>query len=288
MNRNLHVSLSQHWRALFGGPVRRVGLDAGLKCPNRAEGGCSYCDPASFAPMSGDPRSVEAQLAAGMEWLGKRGFTRFAAYFQAGTNTNAPLGRLKELWDAAARPPEVVALCVGTRPDCVPDPVLDLLSTYNKRFGEIWLELGLQSAHDATLAALGRGHTVEEFTDACARASMRGLKVCAHVILGLPGESPEHEAQTARYLSEVSIQGIKLHQLAIVRSTPLEAAFHRGEVSPLTEAEYVARAIAFLDLLSTPTVLHRLVGDSLGESEIAPRFNKGRVQALIDTQLASP
>lgn len=288
MSRTLHTSLSRHWKALFGGPVRRVGLDAGLNCPNRATGGCSYCDPASFAPMSNDPRSVEVQLSAGIEALKKKGVTRAAAYFQAGTNTNAPLDRLKELWDSAASPPEVVALCVGTRPDCVGDPVLDLLSTYNKRFGEIWLELGLQTAHDPTLTALGRGHTVADFTDACARAKERGIKVCAHVILGLPGETPCHEGETARYLSKVGVQGIKLHQLAIVRATPLENAYHRGEIGVLTEAQYVERVVAFLKALTVPAVLHRLVGDSIGESEIAPRLNKGRVQALIDAQYPSP
>lgn len=279
-----YPSLATHWQARFGERVRRVGLDAGLSCPNRdgtrGTGGCAFCDPASFAPCAGDPRSVGEQLAAGLERLTRQGVRRAAAYFQPHTNTYAPLPVLRGLWDAVLPFPEVVALCVGTRPDCVPDPVLGLLAGYgNPR--EVWLELGLQSAQDETLARLRRGHTAQDFADACRRARERGLKVCAHVILGLPGEGPGDEAATARFLAELGVEGVKLHHLAVVRGTELEGAWRRGEVQTLGEGEYAARAAAFVAALPPGTVLHRLVGDTAGDRLLAPRFDKGRVVRAV-------
>ncbi|GAB6061379.1 TIGR01212 family radical SAM protein [Deferrisoma palaeochoriense] len=278
----------RYWKARFGGEVRRVSLDAGLSCPNRdgtvGTGGCLFCDPASFAPSAGDPRPVAEQLAAGIERLRARGVTRVAAYFQPHTNTHAPLPVLKALWDACRAFPEVVALCVGTRPDCVSDPVLDLLAGYRDRW-EIWLELGLQSARDETLRRLGRGHTAEAFADAVRRARARGLLACAHVILGLPGEAPDDEAQTASFLADLGVEGVKLHQLAVVEGTPLAALWRRGEVAPLPEEAYIERAAAFVRRLPPRTVLHRLVGDTLGDRLLAPRYDRNRVIREIRARL---
>ena len=224
------------------------------------------------------------QLAAGIARLRRQGVNRFAAYFQPRTNTNAPLGKLAAAWDAATRPPEVVALCVGTRPDCVPDPVLDLLGRYAGE-REVWLELGLQSARDATLVALNRGHDAGQFADACGRARERGLLVCAHVILGLPGEDAGDEARTAAFLVALGVEGVKLHQLAVVRGTPLETHWRAGEFAVLAEEEYVERAAGFCRHLPPATVLHRLVGDTAPERLLAPRFNKGRAVAAIRWRL---
>lgn len=286
----LRPSLSRHWKALFGGEVRRISLDPGFSCPNRVAGGaggCAFCDPASFSPAYGDKRTVADQLDEGIAKGRARGKTLFAAYFQPRTNTYAPLERLREVWDAAAARPEVVALCVGTRPDCVPDEVLDLLAGYRGRFGEIWLELGLQSSHDATLAALGRGHDAASFAEASRRARARGLKVCAHVILGLPGETAAMEAETADFLAGLGVEGAKLHQLSIVRGTPLAESYLAGKVVCLTEAEYARRVAAFVGRLPDSIVLHRLAGDSLGGVELAPNFNKGRVLSEIAGLLAA-
>lgn len=279
-----YPGLSAHWRERFGAPVHRVGLDAGLSCPNRdgslGTRGCAFCDPASFALCAGDPRPVPVQLAAGIERLRRRGVDQVAAYFQPHTNTYAPLPRLRELWDGVLPFPEVVALCVGTRPDCVPDPVLDLLGGYRTGL-EIWLELGLQSARDDTLARLGRRHTAADFADACARAKRRGLRVCAHVILGLPGEGPEEEGRTAAFLAGMGIDGVKLHQLAVIRGTPLEGPWRAGVLATLSEDDYVERAAAFVRRLPAGTVLHRLVGDAPADRLLAPHFEKGRVVQRI-------
>ncbi len=284
-----HPSLSHYWRYRFGEPVRRISLDPGLSCPNRdgtkGTAGCAFCDPASFAPSAGDRRPVSEQLADGIRRLRARGIRRFAAYFQPRTNTYAPPQVLRSLWDQAAAFPEVVALCVGTRPDCVPDPVLDLLAGYADRF-EVWLELGLQSCRNDTLERLGRGHTAEDFADACRRAGARGLKVCAHVILGLPGESPADERETARFLARLGVAGVKLHQLSVVRATPLEAVWRRGELAVLSEDGYIDRAAAFIRELPPRTVIHRMVGDTLGERLLAPKFDKHRVIRGIRKALA--
>ncbi len=283
-----HPSLATHWKHRFGERVRRVGLDPGFSCPNRdgtvGRGGCSFCDPASFAPSSGDPRSVTEQLRAGIQRLARKGVHKVAAYFQPHTNTHAPLATLREAWDAPLPFPEVVALCVGTRPDCVADPVLDLLASYRDRW-EVWLELGLQSASDATLSRLRRGHGSACFADACGRARSRGLRVCAHVILGLPGEGVEDEARTAAFLARSGIDGVKLHQLSVVRGTALEAEW-RAEPFPLfAEEAYAERAAAFVGRLPASTVLHRLVGDVDEGDLVAPNFDKRRTLAAIRKRL---
>lgn len=283
-----HPSISEHWRALFGGKVRRMSLDPGFSCPNRDKGeGCTFCDPATFAPSYGDRRSIVEQVGDGVARGRAKGANLFAAYFQPRTNTYAPLEELKKIWDEASSFPEVVALCVGTRPDCLSDEVLDLLASYLPRFGEIWLEIGLQSANDETLRRIGRGHDSACFADASRRARTRGLKVCAHVILGLPGEGPETEARTADFLAALDIDGVKLHQLAVIDGTPLALDFTSGDVPGLSEAGYAERAVAFVRRLPNGTVLHRLVGDTLGESEISPNFDKGRVLEMIRVKLAA-
>ena len=287
-----YPGIGAHWRGRFGQPVRRIGLDPGFPCPHRdpvTGAGCAFCVPDAFtAPeaLSGAGRPVAEQLAAGIERLRRKGVHRFAAYFQPRTTTNAPLPDLTAAWDAAASAPGVVALCVGTRPDCVEDPVLDLLAGYTDRL-EVWLELGLQSARDSTLAALNRGHDAGQFADACRRARSRGLLVCAHVILGLPGEDPADECRTAEVLAGLGVEGVKLHQLAIVRGTPLEVLWSGGELAVLEEAQYIERAAAFCRRLAPSTVLHRLVGDTPADRLLAPQYNKGRAVTAIRERLGA-
>jgi radical SAM protein (TIGR01212 family) len=187
---------------------------------------------------------------------------------------------LEGLWSSLLSFPEVVALCVGTRPDCVPDPVLDLLARYRERW-EVWLELGLQSARDDTLARLGRGHTAAQFADACRRARARGLMVCAHVILGLPGEGPGDEARTAAFLGDLGAEGVKLHHLAVVRGTALERSWRAGDLRLLEEAQYAARAVDFVRALPPRTILHRLVGDTAADRLLAPHYDKARAIRAI-------
>src|SRR3954468_4729635 len=187
-------SFARFLRERFGTRVYRVTIDAGFTCPNVdgtvTTGGCVYCDNRSFSPTRRLPRTtIRAQLERGIGILSKRfGAERFIAYFQAGTNTHGPLDRLRRVYAEALDHPQVVGLAVGTRPDSVPDPVLDLLEEFAKEV-PVFLELGLQTIHDRTLDWMNRGHHFDAFLDAVGRCVGRDLDLCAHVILGLPGES---------------------------------------------------------------------------------------------------
>jgi radical SAM protein (TIGR01212 family) len=283
---------SRFLRARFGGRVWRVTVDAGFTCPNVdgtvTTGGCVYCDNRSFSPNRRLPRTdVRTQVRRGVEALVRRtGAERFIAYFQAATNTHAPVDRLRRLYDAALEHPRVVGLAVGTRPDTVPDPVLDLLREY-ARDRYVCLELGLQSKHDRSLDWMNRGHHFDAFVDAVARAEGRGLDLCAHVILGLPGESQVDMLETADALAALPIGGVKIHNLHVVRGTPMEAMYHAGTVPMLTRNEYVAVVCDFLERLPADVVIHRLNGDAPPDYLVAPAWclQKGALLAAIDAEL---
>src|SRR5262245_47429736 len=216
-----YYPFSRFLRQRFGARVYRVTLDAGFTCPNVdgtvAYGGCVYCDNRSFSPNRRLPRvAIAEQVRRGVAVLEKRyGADRFLAYFQAATNTYAPVEKLRRLYDEALRHPQVIGLAVGTRPDCVPEPVLDLVTEY-ARGRYVCLELGLQSIHDRSLDWMNRGHYFDAFVDAVRRCAGRGFDVCAHVILGLPGESAEDMLATADALAALPVQAVKIHNLHVV------------------------------------------------------------------------
>ena len=219
-------------------------IDAGFTCPNVdgtvTTGGCVYCDNRSFSPNRRLPRTtIREQVRRGIAILQERyRADRFLAYFQAGTNTHGSVERLRSLYDEALEHPQVVGLAVGTRPDSVPGPVLDLLEGYARR-RYVCLELGLQSIHDRSLDWMNRGHHYDAFVDAVGRCRGRGLDLCAHVILGLPGESRDDMLATADALAALPVDAVKIHNLHVVRRTPLEEMYRRGEVTLLGRAEYV-------------------------------------------------
>jgi uncharacterized protein len=278
-----YVRFVDHLRHTFGCRVHKVALDVGFTCPNRdgtvTVGGCIYCNNASFSP--GDRRlSVTEQLAQGKRFLRQRyGAQKFIAYFQAYTNTYGDVHRLRDLYDAALASEDIVGLAIGTRPDCVPEPVLDLLADYAART-YLWLELGLESGHDQTLAFLNRGHTVAAFDDAVRRAQQRHLRLCAHVILGLPGESAADILATARYLAALRLDAVKLHHLHVVRHTVLEKLYHRGAVSLLSLADYASLVVDCLEILPPDMIIMRLMGDAPREMLVAPTWSLDKRLAL--------
>src|SRR5437763_9027532 len=225
-----YYAFSQFLKEKFGAKVYRVTVDGGFTCPNVdgtvARGGCVFCDNRSFSPNRRLPRTtVREQVERGVALLQQRyGAHQFIAYFQAATNTYAPVTKLRRLYDEALDHPQIVGLAVGTRPDCVPDPVLDLLQGY-ARDRYVGLELGLQSVHDRSLDWMNRGHHFDAFVDAVRRCQGRGLDLCAHVILGLPGESRDDIMATADALASLPINAVKIHNLHVVRDTPLEKMF---------------------------------------------------------------
>ena len=268
-------SFNRFLRDKFGEKVYRVTIDGGFSCPNVdgtvTTGGCVYCDNRSFSPNRRLPRvPIADQVQRGITFLSKYfECSKFIAYFQAATNTHGKIEKLERLYKEALNHPQVIGLAIGTRPDSVPEPVLELLQDIAKdRF--VCLELGLQSAHDRSLVWMNRGHDVDSFTDAVRRSKNRNLDLCAHVILGLPGESHEDMLYTADYLAALNMDGVKIHNLHVVKDTPMEAMYLRGEVPMMTQPEYVNLVCDFLERLPASYTIHRLTGDAPGEFLIAP------------------
>ena len=286
-----YQDLNGYLRRLYGERVQKITLDAGLTCPNRdgrvGRGGCLYCNPrGSGTGAWTQGLSISRQMADGLARLRRRyGAKKFIAYFQSFTNTYAPVEQLRDLYREALAFPGVVGLSLGTRPDCLSDAVLDLLAEF-KRDYLVWLELGLQSAHDATLRRINRGHDVACFSAAVARAAARGLETVAHVILGLPGEDFVQMAATAAYLARLPLQGVKIHLLYVTRDAALAPLYREGAYRCLTEAEYVAAVVDFMELLPPHLVIHRLTGDPHPGELLAPEWclDKSRVLNLIKAE----
>lgn len=285
--------LSRFFHNRFGCKVYRVTVDGGFTCPNVdgtvAIGGCVYCDNRSFSPNRRLPRvPVREQVRRGVTILQERyRASHFVAYFQAATNTYAPVAKLKRLYDEALDHPQIVGLAVGTRPDCVPDDVLDLLTRY-ARDRYVCLELGLQSIHDRSLDWMNRGHHLDAFVDAVRRCQGRGLDLCIHVILGLPGETHADMMATADTLARLPVQGVKIHNLHVVRDTPLEQMFNAGTVRMLEREEYVGLVCDFLERLPPEMVIHRLNGDAPPDYLVAPLWclDKPNLLQAIQEELA--
>ena len=270
-----YLAFSRFLREKFGAKVYRVTVDAGFTCPNVdgtvTTGGCVYCDNRSFSPNRRRPRvPIREQVRRGVEILQLRyRADRFLAYFQAATNTHAPVENLKRLYDEALDHPQIVGLAIGTRPDSVPDSILDLIESY-ARNRYVCLELGLQTVHNRSLDWMNRGHHYDAFIDAVRRCEGRGLDICAHVILGLPGETDADMLATADALASFPVQGVKIHNLHVVRDTPMEAMYHRGETPMLERDHYVRIVCDFLERLPPGMVIHRLSGDAPPDYLIAP------------------
>ncbi len=274
----LYNPLSDYLKSRYGCKVFKVTIDAGMTCPNKdgekGYGGCVYCDSATLKPLDW-PADIGAQIEKGIERVRKRHRAeKFIAYFQMNTNTHAPVEYLERIYREALCP-EVAALVVSTRPDCVDDNVLGLLSRLKKE-RDVWLELGLQSANDATLKLINRGHTVEDFKTAVERASRHGIDVCAHVIIGLPGEGKEDALDTMELLGGLKVWGVKFHQLQVIKGTGIEDMYNKGEFKPLTLEEYAAAVVECLERLPAHTVVHRLCGDVPARYLIAPRWNANK------------
>ncbi|HQI76367.1 MAG TPA: TIGR01212 family radical SAM protein [Candidatus Latescibacteria bacterium] len=276
----------------FGGPVRKISLDAGFSCPHRkgSEGGCTYCDAwGSGTGASRQGRSISDQIAAAIsrEAAARKPAGAFLAYFQAHTNTFAPVPTLRSRFEEALTDPRVVGLSIGTRPDCLPEPVLDLLDELNRRTC-LWVELGLQSAHDETLRRVNRGHTVAQFADAVERCHARGIRVCAHVIFGLPGETREMMHDTARFLASLGIDGVKFHSLYLVPGTQMEREYRSVPFPLLSQQEYAEIVADALERLPPETVIQRLTGDPPRTIPAEPPWTRDKVGtlALIRRELA--
>lgn len=291
-NTKRYRDLNTYLRGEFGCRVQKVSLDAGFTCPNRdgtlGRSGCLYCNArGSGTGAFARGLSITAQLRQSMEYLSRRyRAEKFLAYFQSYCNTYGPPGALRAAYDAALSVPGVVGLSIGTRPDCVDAAVLDLIQEY-ARTCHVWVEYGLQSARDETLRRIGRGHDFAAFCRAVSQTTGRGIRICAHVILGLPGETRDDMLATARAVADLPLDAVKIHLLYVVRGTGLAQLYDAGRYRCLGQAEYVDLVCDFLELLPPQMIIQRLTGDPHAEELLAPQWalERARNRALIEARL---
>ena len=270
---DLSTFLSLH----FPFKVQKISINAGFTCPNRdgsvGYGGCTYCNNQTFNPAyCHTDKSVGQQLEEGKRFFsGKYPEMKYLAYFQAYTNTYGELEELKRKYEEALAVADVVGLVIGTRPDCMPDDLLDYLEELNKRTF-VWIEYGIESTDDETLRRINRGHTFAEAEDAIVRTARRGMPVGGHVILGLPGEEREALIKQAEQLSRLPLTTLKLHQLQLIRGTRMASEYEKTpELFHLYSAdEYIDLVIDYIEHLRPDLVLERFVSQSPKELLIAP------------------
>ena len=271
-------SYNHYLKNKFGFRVQRVSLDAGFTCPNVdgtvAIGGCTFCDNRSFSPSRRVRRlQLQKQLEEGIRRvkIRYRNCNHFMAYFQPATNTYAPVEQLRPLYEVALENPEVVAMAIGTRPDCVPDDVLDLLTEFA---GKTYLtvEYGLQTVHNKSLDWMNRGHHHDAFLDAMERSVGRGFEICVHVMIGLPGESHEDMMETADEIAKMQIDAVKIHNLYAVENTPLADQVRSGEVVLMEKEEYISTLVDFLERIPPNMVVERISGEAPPKYFVAPQW----------------
>lgn len=277
-----YFTFSNYLYKKFGKKVYKITLDAGFSCPNRdgtiSSGGCIFCDESgSFSKAHSSLLSVEEQVQTAINNLPKRFKAElFLAYFQAFSNTYAPLEKLKSVYDGAFTDPRVVGISIGTRPDCVDKDKLNLISSYKNP----WLELGLQTAHDKTLKLINRGHDFKCFEKAYILAKEAGINVCVHIILGLPGETPKDMLKTARILSNMGVDGVKIHALTVLQNTPLAKIHSKSPIQLLSEDEYCNLVCDIIEILPPDTTIHRVGGSGLSTTLIAPLWARNKFETM--------
>lgn len=268
----------------YGEKIHKLTLHGGFNCPNRdgtlGRGGCTFCNVASFADEQMQRQSIAEQLAAQARKVNRA--NRYLAYFQAYTSTYAEVCTLKNMYEEALQQADMVGICVGTRPDCVPDSVLDLLSEYRDKGYEVWLELGLQSAQDKTLKRINRGHDFTCYQKTTRAARERGLKVCSHLIVGLPSEGKEECMRTLEQVVNTGVDGIKLHPLHIVTGSTMAKAWQAGRLRELPLAEYVTTAGEMIRHTPMDIVYHRISASARRPTLLAPLWCENRWTGMVE------
>lgn len=278
-------SLDYMLRERFGEKVYKVTLNGGMSCPNRdgtlGTGGCIFCSEGGSGDFAADVAlSITEQIESQIEILSqKRPIQKYIAYFQAYTNTYAPVEYLRKIFTEAMSHPQIVALSVGTRPDCLGEEILDLLEELN-RIKPVWIELGLQTIHEKTAQYIRRGYRLSCFEQAVENLRRRNIEVIVHTILGLPGESREDILETMRYLNKKDIQGIKLQLLHVLKGTDLAYDYLAGRFRVYEREEYLDLLIQCLENLDPEIVIHRITGDGSKDLLIAPLWASRKREVL--------
>ena len=267
---------SAHLKNKFGVKVYKITLDAGFSCPNRdgtiSTGGCIFCDEGgSFSQAHSNLLPVEKQVEEGIKTLsGRFKAQKFMSYFQAFSNTYKPVKELEKIYNSALNYPDIIGLSIGTRPDCIDDEKIKLISSYKDDY-YTWIEYGLQSIHDKTLKKINRGHNFECFLKAYEKTKEAGINVCVHVIFGL-WETHDEIMQTAKKLANLNVDGVKIHMLCALENTKLAQIYNEGGIDFMSEDEYVTTVCDFLEYLPQTTTIHRLAGNGLSNELIAPKW----------------
>ncbi|GLO59934.1 TIGR01212 family radical SAM protein [Vibrio sp. MACH09] len=277
-------TLGQDLQRRYGEKVHKLTLHGGFSCPNRdgtiGRGGCTFCNVASFSDEQTQKQSIVKQLTdrAGEIHRAKR----YLAYFQAYTSTYAEVQTLKSMYEEALKSADMVGLCVGTRPDCVPQAVLDLLSDYVQQGYEIWLELGLQTANNETLKRINRGHDFECYAEITKKARALGIKVCTHLIVGLPKEQRSDYLETMNKVLEVGTDGIKLHALHIVEGSTMAKAWRAGKLDAPELDDYVSVASELIRMTPANVIYHRVSAAARRPTLLSPLWCENRWLAMTE------
>ena len=295
------TTVSKALKQQYGSKVLKLSLSSGCTCPNRdgslGRGGCSFCSEGGSGDFASSFAPVREQIEAAKRRVDRKfpaalppNERRYVAYFQSFTNTYGPVERLEPLYREVLSFPEIVTLSVGTRPDCLPYEMVCMLTRLN-RVKPVWVELGLQTIHEKTAAAFGRGYSLDVFENAYQRLTAQGLTVIVHVILGLPGEDRQDMLETIRYLSGLHpvLPGIKLQLLHILKGTRLEEQYRQEPFPLMTMEEYTDLVVSCLQLLPKETVIHRMTGDPPRKLLVAPKWStdKKRVLNMLRQKIAA-
>ena len=280
----MYTTLNDHYRRRFGCKVYKLSLDAGFTCPNRdgtcGKRGCIFCSGRGSGEFAEGGADITAQLARAKERVrAKNTGGKYIAYFQAFTNTYAPVEVLRRLYLEAIAPEEIVGLAIGTRPDCLGAEVISLLAEIN-RIKPVFLELGLQTTHPNSVRYIRRGYENEVYFDAVRRLKAENIEVVTHIILGLPGETPEIAAQTTRDAVAAGADGVKFHLLHVLRDTDLATDYAAGKFDCLTLEEYALWLKTCLAQLPPHIVVHRITGDGAKKDLIAPLWSGDKKRVL--------
>ncbi|OMP67411.1 TIGR01212 family radical SAM protein [Domibacillus epiphyticus] len=281
-----------HLRNHFGHKVFKVALDAGFDCPNRdgtvAFGGCTFCSAAGSGDFAGDrvdpleKQFHDIKMKMHKKW--KDG--KYMAYFQAYTNTHAPVDVLREKYESVLNQDDVVALSIATRPDCLPDDVVEYLAELNERT-YLWVELGLQTVHEKTARIINRAHDFQTYAEGVKKLRNHNIRICSHLINGLPLETPEMMMETAQAIADLDVQGIKIHLLHLLKGTPLVKQYEKGLLEFLSFDDYVNLVCDQLEILPPELIVQRITGDGPIELMVGPMWsvNKWAVLNAIDAEL---
>jgi len=286
-----YYSFNTYLQQRHGVRVHRLSLNAGFGCPNKdgtiSGEGCVFCNERAFSRFSDDPPPLEEQITKSMESAGKRyGARKFIAYFQSGSNTYAAPGELKAAYNIIRKFKDIVGLYISTRPDCIDDEKLEMIGSFTEDY-EVWVEYGVQTVHEKTLKAVNRGHTFDLAEKAINDTARKGIKVGAHLIIGLPGEEESDMLATIKVISGLPVSGVKFHVLHVLKDTPLESAFLEGRIKLLDKDGYIDIICKILGHLPKDCVVLRLVSDARSDLLVAPQWvlEKQRVILQIEEKL---